>query len=360
MTQSKGFTHMAITKTKALTPEASAIEANEAARAALILAAEKVQTLSIAVDEADLGMDEITDGWDAGDETASAADFSLAQVEFKRATALYEAAQRSAQVIEKSIVNVSTELAEIVKPWVEAALPGVSVSATFIMPTGKPSLLPVAYVVQSSPTKAKGGGVVEGSVAVTYIRSPLHREIDGNAVEHAASLAGCKIGAGGSSRTEDGQTTDTLRVNVEYGHAPIPLITEPPTDATASRLAGGLASDLAGSTTTGRLQMQQGGALSSDVVTVKPNGGTVVKSETDATGSRRTEVEVKLTYWKHGTRQMSATMDTKLRSVVKGRVDTFTQGLGKCTSAEVASIVSPDYSGLTNVAVLLTFASRIR
>ena len=77
-------------KTATPTPEASAIEANTAAKAALITAEEKVQTLSIAVDEADLGMDEITDGWDHGDDTASAADYSLAQIEFKRATALHD------------------------------------------------------------------------------------------------------------------------------------------------------------------------------------------------------------------------------------------------------------------------------
>src|ERR1035437_3409113 len=108
---------MAVTKkTVTPTPEASAIEQNEAAKAALILADEKTNRLSLAVDEAYLGMDGITDSWDQGDETASAEDFSLAAIGFKRATALHEAAIRSAQAIEKSIVNVSTDLAEIVKP----------------------------------------------------------------------------------------------------------------------------------------------------------------------------------------------------------------------------------------------------
>jgi hypothetical protein len=65
-------------KTKtALTPEASAIESNEAAKAALITADEKTNRLSLAVDEYDLGIDAISDSWDQGDETASAADFSL-------------------------------------------------------------------------------------------------------------------------------------------------------------------------------------------------------------------------------------------------------------------------------------------
>lgn len=341
------------------TPESVAIDLNEQNKIKLTAAEQKVQTLSLAVDEADLGMDEITDGWEAGDDSLSAADFSLAQVEHRRATALYEAAQRSAQAIEKSIINVSTDLAELVKPWIVAALPGVPVTATFIMPTGKPSSLPAAYVVQSVKTKIVGGGVISGRADVRYLRSPLHREIDSNAVVHAASLAGCKVTVGGSSRSEDGQTIDSLTVTVDYGHAPIPVIPGEPTEAIADRLAQNLASALAGSTTTGRLEMLNPLAFASDVVTVRPNGGKV-KSETDATGSRRTEVEVKLTYWKHGQREMSASMDRKLKGVLEDRVDTFTQGLGNCTSAKTAGIDMPDHSGLTNVAVLLSFHSRIR
>lgn len=349
------------TKTKQVsTPESVAIDLNEQNRIKLIAAEQKVQRLSLAVDEADLGMDSITDGWDSGDESILASAFSLAQVEYKRATALHEAAKRSAQAIESSIINVSTDLAELVKPWIVAALPGVPVTATFIMPTGKPSSLPVAYVVQSVKTKIVGGGVISGRADVRYLRSPLHREIDSNAVVHAASLAGCKVTVGGSSRSEDGQTIDSLTVTVDYGHAPIPVIPGEPTEAIADRLAQNVASKLAGSTTNGSIELLRSGGYASDVMTVKPNGGSIVKAETDATGSRRTEVEVKLTYWRHGQREMSATMDKKLRSVVESYAETFTQGLGVCQSAKVAGTDSPDYSGLTNVAVRLSFHSRVR
>src|SRR5450631_2605617 len=93
---------------QASTPESVAIDLNEQNKIKLIAAEEKAQALSLAVDAADLGVDDITDSWDAGDDTASAEDFSLAQIEFKRATALYAAAQRSVQSIEKSIINTDT------------------------------------------------------------------------------------------------------------------------------------------------------------------------------------------------------------------------------------------------------------
>jgi len=356
---------MAITKKSATpTPEASAIEQNEAAKAALITAEEKVQRLSDAADEADLGMDSITESWNQGDETASAADFSIAQIEFKRATALHEAAQRSAQAIERSVINVDKTLAEIVKPWIEAALPGVSVSASFLMPAkGKPSILPVAYVVQTAKAKIVGGGVLTGTVEAVYVRSPLHREIDAEAIVHAASLAGCQIEAGVTSRSEGDYMRDTARVTVKYGHEPTPVIKEAPSEALANRLAQSMALALAGTTKTAQdapLQMLQGGGYQGVAATVKPNGGKIVKDETDSMGSRQTEVQVSLTYWLSHDRELSQSMDTKLRGLLESYADTFTQGLGVCQSAKTVHADSPDYSGLHNVAVLLSFVSRIR
>jgi len=353
------------TKTKtALSPEASAIEQNEAAKAALIIANELVQSRSLAVDEADLGIDEITDSWHNGHAEASAEDFSLATIEFKRATALYEAAQRSAQAIEKSIVNVDTSLAEIVKPWIAAALPGVPVTSTFLMPPkGKPSILPVAFVVQTAKAKKNGGGVVSGLVEAVYVRSPLHREIDTAAIVHAASLEGCQIEAGVTSRSEGDYMRDTARITVRYGHAPSPVIKEAPSEAIAGRLAQSMALALAGTTKTaqdGPLQMLRGGGYQGVAVTVKPNGGKIVKDETDSMGSRQTDVQVSLTYWLSHDRELSQSMDTKLRRLLEDYADTFTQGLGQCQSAKTVHADSPDYSGLHNVAVLLSFVSRTR
>lgn len=358
---------MAITKSKSKTEayaddELTAIAEAEASKQAFADAQESAFLRQAAVDVAELATAEIETQWNQGIETPTALDYAAAQAEEVKATALYGFAQSAVVRAEKAIVSTDKTLAEIVKPWIEAALPGVSVSATFLMPKGKPSILPVAYVIQSAKAKIVGGGVVSGSVDVLYVRSPLHREIDGKAVEHAASLAGCQIKAGGSSRTEDSQTIDTLRVNVEYGHAPIPVFTDAPTEAIANRLAQTVALALAGTTkapTDPPMQMLLGGGYQSAAVTVRPNGGKVVKSETDTMGSRQTDVEVSFTYQTSGaTRQLSTSMDARLRRLVESYVETFTQGLGVCQSAKVVSINSPDHSGLTNVRVLLSFASR--
>jgi hypothetical protein len=355
---------MATTKTKtALTPEQLAAEKNEATRASLILAEEKVQALELAMGEADLAADAIPASWNAGDPSYSASDLNLAQVELVRATALYEAALRSVQTLERSFVNTDASLAKTVRPWICAALPGVPVHAGISMSHDATTTLPVAYVVQSTKAESLGGGVFKGSVDVTYLRSPLHREIDSAKVEHAASLAGCEISAAGSSYPSgDGQATDRMRVKINYGHATPAVIREEPTEAMASKLAGKLAYALVKATTPsgGRIEMLKDGALSNDVMTARPNGGEVVKSETDATGSRLSEVRVKLTYWKHGSRELSTPIESRLRTLVADYAETFTQGLGICESAKTAGIDSPDHSGLTNVTLLLTFASATR
>lgn len=188
---------MATTKTKQIvsTPEQLAIEQNEVAKAALITAEGKVQTLSLAVDEADLGMDSITDSWDAGDETASAADFGLAQIEFKRATALHEAAQRSAQVIEKSIINTDTTLAAIVAPYVKATHPDYGdVGISFLTPKemSDPNR-PAATVVQSQPVKSGQGGAMSGVVDIVLLRKSFHLGLDAQKIEAAALCDGISL-----------------------------------------------------------------------------------------------------------------------------------------------------------------------
>lgn len=360
---------MAITRSKSKTEayaddELSAIAEAEASKQAFADAQEAAFLRQAAIDVAELATAEIETQWSQGVETPTALDYAAAQAEEVRATALYGFAQSAVVQAEKAIVSTDKTLAEVVKPWIEAALPGVSVNPTFLMPTGKPSLLPVCYVIQSAKAKSVGGGVVSGSVDVRYIRSPLHREIDTKAIEHAASLAGCQVKAGGSSRSEDDHMIDTVTVNVEYGHALIPVFTGAPTEAIANRLAQSVALALAGTTkapTDPPLQMLQGGGYQSAAATVRPSGGKIVKSETDTMGSRQTDVQVNLTYWTSGaTRRLGTSMDARLRPLVESYAKTFTQGLGVCQSAEIVSANSPDNSGLTNVHVLLSFVSRIR
>ena len=152
----------------------SALAQNVALAVALAAAEEKANLLSIEVDTFDLEMDSITDAWNTGDDTVTAEAYSLAQIEFKRATSLYEAAQKSVTNLGRSFINTDKDLAELVAGWVEAANPGVPVTASIAM-SGTPSALPAIYVVQSGKTEVRGGGVIAGRVGITYFRNPLHR-----------------------------------------------------------------------------------------------------------------------------------------------------------------------------------------
>lgn len=352
-------------KTAVLTPEASAIESavaqNKTIAAALIEAELKANTLAIAVDEADLAVDAISDSWDQGDDSVSAEAYSLAQIEHKRAISLSEAAQRSVTNLQHSFINVDKDLAELVAVWVEAANPGVPVLASITLPAA-PSALPAAYVIQTSKTDVGRGGVIAGRCDITYFRTPLHREFNCGAIEHQASLAGCSITAGGrvGLTSGNGVTSDWAAVTVRYGHTVNPVMGEP-TEAIARDLAQSLTTELAASTDPGQpLHMVEGGGMTNEYVTVKSSGATVVKTAVDDAGQRTSEVQVKLTYWRHGARDLSGSMNTRLRSMVEGRPGTFSPGLGVCQSAETAGIDSPDYSGLTNVTLLLTFTSASR
>src|ERR1035437_6780775 len=213
------------TTTKALTPEASAIEQNEAAKAALITADEKVQALSLAVDAADLGVDDITDSWDEGDETASAEDFSLAQIEFKRATALYAAAQRSAQAIQKSIINTDTTLAAIVAPYVKATHPDYGDVGWSFFPPREMSdpTRPAATVVQSQPVKRGQGGAMSGVLDIVLMRKSFHVGLEAKKIEDAALKDGISlsISSRGVAQVQGDHVVDNLHVIANSAHAAV-------------------------------------------------------------------------------------------------------------------------------------------
>lgn len=330
---------MATTKTKQVSPEQLAIEQNEAAKAALITADEKVQTLSLAVDEADFGMDSITDGWHAGDDSASAADYSLAQIEFKRATALYEASQRSAQAIEKSIINVSTELAEIVAPYVKATHPHIEVRTSFLAP---PKGMPdphklIATVVQSEKISSTGSGVVSGAVSIVFVRQPEHRELDARKIEAAALKDGVSFSISSQSKTEDGYEVDTLRCQANNSHAALPVLRNP-TPADAGKFAQSLARTLCGmtrSTTDPNIRMLSGehAGFASEVASVIPIAYQLGEVKVDTEGHRFTTVTATLRWITEGVRKPQTPVETRLRQLLVEEVGIFHPNLGTVTEA---------------------------
>jgi hypothetical protein len=352
------------TTTKALTPEASVIGQNEAAKAALIAADEKVQLLSIAADEAELAIDDITDSWDEGDDSRTAANFSLAAIEFKRATALHEAAQRNVQKIQGSIINTSTTLAAIVAPYVKTAYPDYGdVGVSFLLPKGMSDPnRPYATVVQSQPVKMGQGGSMSGQVEVIFIRRALHRELDPRKIEAAALKDGISLSITSSTRTESDHLIDILRVIANSAHAAVPVIDITPSPAIAGRFAQGLANALCQVTraTTDPAVRMRGRVFESAVATVEATNGSIVHIETDANGKRFTECEAGLKWSTPNDRKPRLSLDTHLRRQMTEQGGIFAPGLGVVTEAKVTSCGFPNPLGFTEATVRLTFASASR
>jgi hypothetical protein len=348
----------------ALTPEASAIEQNEAAKAALITADEKTNRLSLAADEADLGMDSITDSWDAGDETASAEDYSLAAIEFKRATALHEAAIRSAQVIEKSIINTDTTLAAIVAPYVKATHPDYGdPGVSFLLPPKEmpdPNR-PAVTVVQSKPVKRGQGGSMSGQVDIVLLRKSFHVELDSRKIEQAALKDGISLSISTRGTTPQGDhMVDNLHVIANSAHAAVPVIDITPSPAMARQFAQNLAAAFCGatrSTTDGPLRMHDGGVYDSAVATVEATNSRIVHIDTDASGKRFTEAEANLKWTTPNGRKPQHPMDTYLRRIVADQDGIFASGLGVVTKAKVESLGFSNPLGETEATVRVTFAS---
>ena len=355
-----------ISTTKALTPEASAIEQNEVAKASLITADEKVQRLSLAVDEAELAADDITDSWDAGDESASAQDFSLSQIEFKRATALHEAAQRNAQKIQGSIINTSTELAEIIAPYVASSHPDYGdIRVSFLAPKEMPDPnRPHATVVQSQPIKSGQGGAMSGAVDIVLLRKSFHMGLDGYKIEQAALKDGISLSISERAGTPEGDhVRDLLHVIANSAHAAVPAISITPSPAMAKHFAQGLAANFCGrtrSTTDPALRMYGGGVFESSVATVEATNGSVVNIDTDANGKRFTECEVGFKWTTPNVRKPQTPMETHLRRLMTEQDGIFAPGLGVVTEAKVESLGFPNPLGETKATVRLTFASASR
>jgi len=361
---------MATTKTKtALTPEASAIEQNEAAKAALILADEKTNRLSLAVDEFDLGIDAISDSWDAGDETtASAADFSFAQVELKRATALHEAAIRSAQAIQKSIINTDTTLAAIVAPYVKATHPDYGdVGVSFLRPKemSDPNR-PAATVVQSQPVKRGQGGAMSGAVDIVLLRKSFHVGLEAKKIEDAALKDGISlsISSRGVAQVQGDHVVDNLHVIANSAHAAVPVIDITPSPAMANRFAQNLAAALCGatrSTTDPAIRMHDGGVFDSSVATVEATNGSIVSNDIRTQGKRFTTVDAGLKWsMARGGRKPQHPIDTYLRRLVSEQTDIFAPGLGVVTDAKIEHLGFPNPLGETEATVRVTFASVAR
>lgn len=357
---------MATTKTKtALTPEAAAISANEAAKAALTEIQYEADALRVSADEAGLVTDSIEAAWESGDDSPTPLAHAEAGSAFIKAEALARHAASVATKAEAAIINTDTTLAAIVAPYVASSHPDYGdVRVSFLRPKemSDPNR-PAATVVQSQPVKRGQGGVMAGSVDIVLLRKSFHLGLNGSKVEQAALRDGISLSV--SSHTDSPQgdhVTDVLHVIANSAHAAVPAIDITPSPAMAGRFAQNLAANLCGrtrSTTDDPIRMHDR-VYESAVATVEAVNGSIVHIDTDPNGKRFTEAEAKLKWTTPNGRKPQTTMDTHLRRLVSEQSDIFAPGLGVVTEAKIEHLGFPNPLGETEATVRLTFASASR
>ena len=361
-TQRKVQHVMTATKTETLTPEAIAIEAAASTQLAYADATALQTRRHASLNAAETALAKIEAEWADGIDTTSALDFAVANAEVLRATSLCEVADLAVVRTDAARTSVDVSLAELVKPFVEAALPGVPVSACFLRPSGKPDSLPAAYILQSSLPEIVDGHST-GSVEIHYFRTKLHAELDGVAVQEAGDFfaPGMRLSVGAPySRTEGGCLVDVAKVRLQYDAPRIPVTPSEPTEALANKASAAFAQAFAALTLDPngeQLRLLKGGAYASASASVRPGVGQVVNTEVDASGNRHSTIVARVTFWDVGGRRSRAplSMTEALKTTVRDFVSAHTQGLGTCMAATLASKESPEYSGVTNASITLVY-----
>jgi len=355
--------------TKALTPEQSAIEQNEAAKVALVAAEARAEFLLSAAEQADLDRDAIEDSFKAGDEkTHTALDHAVAGSALIRAEALAAFAASAVVKASAAIISTSTELAEIIAPYVKATHPDYGdVGVSFLRPKemSDPNR-PAATVVQSQPVKRGQGGAMSGAVDIVLLRKSFHVGLEAKKIEDAALKDGISlsISSRGVAQVQGDYVVDNLHVIANSAHAAVPVIDITPSPAMAGQFAHNLAAALCGatrSTTDPAIRMHDGGVFDSAVATVEATNGSIVHIDTDPNGKRFTEAEAKLKWaMARGGRKPQHPIDTYLRRLVSEQTDIFAPGLGVVTDAKIEHLGFPDPLGETEATVRVTFASASR
>lgn len=296
-----------------------------------------------------------------GNDHSTASDWSIAQAEVTRSEMLHDAAVRAEKAAEGAVISIDVTLAVLAQSWVQSALKGVEVIASFYAPKTPPSAA-VAYVIQRKPTTDLGGGSIAGKVEALYYRPSLYGALDAGDIQAAAERAHCRVvaAASGSQETAEGMKLDTVQINIERGQSPTPLIPRDPTSSQASsNVAHAFGSDLANScrATTDPPVRAVNREYVGAGLTVKPLSGEITSMEVDDAGVRTTTVQLNLNYHREGTRTVN--VDKHLKELLTDWQGSIVLNFGRVASIK-GSIDFSDPLGFTAVAVKVVFVSRVR
>jgi len=356
---------MALTKTTktAVTPEAAAISANEAAKVALTEIQYEANALRVSADEVSLVKDSIEAAWESGDDSPTPLAHAEAGSAFIKAEALARHAASVATKAEAAIINTDTTLAAIVAPYVASSHPDYGdVRVSFLRPKemSDPNR-PAATVVQSQPVKRGQGGAMSGMCDIVLLRKSFHVGLEAKKIEDAALKDGISlsISSRGVAQVQGDHVVDNLHVIANSAHAAVPVIDITPSPAMAGRFAHNLAANLCSRTrsTTDPAVRCHDRVFESAVAIVEAMNGSIAHIDTDPNGKRFTEAEAKLKWTTPNGRKPQTPLDTHLLRLVAEQDGIFAPGLGVVTEAKLASCGFPNPLGETEATVRVVFAS---
>ena len=303
---------------------------------------------------------------DSGDDTVTAAKLNIAKTEANIAQRLDAAATDKVRKIQRAKPvqpSVAWAISDIV-----ADLLGVSVSVV-----GKaPSLedvdeVPSGFLVQSRHTERDAvRGRLKGAVALDYLRSSLHHDLDAEAIQKGlrARGVGCVVHSGGVGVTRERLALQRLKIDVSSAYEETPVIAYPGMEHNADQLAQRLPQ-----------QVEQAAYLSGWGKSGQPgpsiaarSDGYTVQQPKIAGNDCTTVVELRLAGWPLRSKSdhplpggVTAVVE-RLRQALETLDGEAVPGLGRCsgvTITQAAPVQSERGNTHAKVVAQLTFKSRL-
>jgi hypothetical protein len=278
-------------------------------------------------------LEAITEALAAGSGAVAQTELIDARNTLEFATLTLTGAERRASSLTRVRTVTTHDVADALKPAIEAMLPGVPVYSTFVTPPAITEAdAPVAFLVQSEPSGntrygLTGGGAVSATVHLHYFSTAIHRPLERDTLERVLTEAGIKLDGFphvATRDTGDGLLQGTARLKPRAIVPPIPTVT--PNAVGLNMFATNLAGKLAKTNATHRKVMRQTAEIASNT--------------TDESGVRTSTVVVRVNTGWHSEGSFS-TGQAKVvgtpESVAAGEVGTFCEGMGRITSARLDS-----------------------
>ena len=261
------------------------------------------------------------------------------------AAQLVKGAENAVQRAERALINDDTSMADVLADVLRELYAGhlpvhVVTLAADVKPNDNGD--PVLYVVQEK-SATNNGGILSGSLALTYFRRKMHTVLDVQDIEAACRTHGYGMDFRMGYSTDHGTYfQDKASVSVERAWLPVPVLDREPDDVDFDRFATVVWNTLRNAVTPSHRgpRLYATGEESDGRAYAQPVSRTVVDRSSNGS-ERRVTLEVVSKVWRdvEGTGAPVAL----LREAVAGMVGTMTDDIGRIASVEDCQVATPDF-----------------